>query len=193
MAFLLHRNGLYAERHGYEHMFVQKAAYDLPVYWQKVAMARRLMEAGYDAALWLDTDAVVHDLDRPLDALFEADEAMVAAGDNPFWSSPFNAGVFAVRAADGHGLSLTGRWLDLFRGTRWTRTPTAWECQEEWAGPDFEQGAFVAHLLADATASGELRLADWRLLQSPFPVEGAFALHFAGPFKANLPAYVQLI
>lgn len=191
MAFLIHRNSLYAARHGYEHHFIDRAPFDLPVYWQKPAICQRFLEAGYDLVAWLDTDAVVHDLDRRIEDLFVGPEIMVAAGDNPYWTSPFNAGVFAARGAG--GARLMARWSALFAGTKWTRTETAWVCEDEWAGASFEQGAFNLHLLKELTESGALRLADWRDLQSPFPMEGAFTLHFAGPFKANLPAYLQLI
>jgi hypothetical protein len=83
------------------------------------------------------------------------------------------------------------RWAELFAGTRWTRTETAWICREAWAGPDYEQGAFAEHLLEGLVRSGELRLEDWRTLQSPEPVEGAFTLHFPNQFKAGIPAYLQ--
>lgn len=191
LTHLLKRNHDYAARHGYDHYFVDEAYFDLPVYWQKPMLCRRALEAGHEAVLWLDTDAVIHDLDRRIEDLFEGSEVMVGAGDNPFWDAPFNAGVFAARGAAGAGLM--ARWSELFAGTAWRRTETAWICEEAWAGPDFEQGAFNRHLLEPLTASGELRLAPWRTLQSPFPLDGAFALHFAGPFKANLPAYLQLI
>ena len=188
---LVHRNRAYAERHGYDHHFLDHAPFDLPVYWQKPSLCRHVLQAGYDLVLWLDTDAVVHDLGRPAETLFEGDEAMAASGDNPFWSSPFNAGVFAVRGPQ--GMALMARWEGLFAGTAWSRTDTAWICRGEWAGPDFEQGAFVARLAPQLSAEGALRLLDWRTLQAPFPLPGAFALHFAGVFKANLPAYLSLL
>ncbi|MFN3523272.1 MAG: hypothetical protein ACK4YQ_13570 [Phenylobacterium sp.] len=190
MAVLLHRNHQYAVRHGYEYHFINQAHFDLPVYWQKPKILHRFFEVGFDVAVWLDSDAVVHDLDRRVEDLFEGGETMVAAPDNPHWTAPFNAGVFAVRQPG--GLALMDRWSGLFAGTKWTRTPTAWVCEDEWAGPSYEQGAFNARLLPELTADGTLRLADWRLLQSPFPVEGAFTLHFPGPFRANLVPYIHL-
>jgi hypothetical protein len=189
MPALIQRNSAYAARHGYEYHFINQVHYDLPVYWQKPLLIRRALEAGYDLVAWLDTDAVVHDLDRRIEDLFAGPEIMVAAGDNPFWDSPFNAGVFFVKAAG--GAALMDRWSALFAGTGWSRTETAWVCMEDWAGPSFEQGAFTLHLLDGLIGSGELRLADWRTLQSPFPVPDAFTLHFAGPFRANIPAYLQ--
>ena len=83
------------------------------------------------------------------------------------------------------------RWSELFARTAWTRTQTAWICTAEWAGPDYEQGAFNAHLAPELTASGALRLLDWSVLQSPTPVDAAFTLHFAGPFKAGVSDYLQ--
>lgn len=193
LAPLVGRNLAYAKRHGYEHHFINGAPFDLPVYWQKPAICQRYLEAGFDLVLWLDTDAVVNDLDRRIEDFFVGPEIMVAAGDNPLWKAPFNAGVYMVKAAGGAGAGLMARWSSLFAGTKWRRTETAWICEDEWAGPSFEQGAFNLHLLKALTASGVLRLVNWRALQSPFPMEGAFTLHFAGPFKANLPAYLETL
>jgi hypothetical protein len=191
MAFLLHRNQTYAARHGYDYLFLDRVYYDLPVYWQKPKLVRHFLSTGYDMVAWLDTDAVVHDLDRRIETLFEGAEQMVAAGDNPHWDSPFNAGVFVARGAG--GVAMMDRWSELFPAERWTRTETAWICDEDWAGPAYEQGAFNGRLLEGFKASGALRLVDWHVLQSPFPMDGAFTVHFAGPFKANLPAYLRLI
>jgi hypothetical protein len=193
MTQLLARNRAYAERQGYDYRFLRLQDVDLPIYWLKPYLVRRALEDGADLVAWLDTDAVVHDLDRRIEPLFAGPEIMVAAPDNPFWSAPFNAGVFFVRAAGGGGAALMARWSALFAGTAWTRTPTAWICQDEWAGPSYEQGAFVAHLLGPLGAAGDLRLVDWQVLQSPVPVDGAFTLHMAGGFRANLAPYLQTI
>jgi hypothetical protein len=188
---LVARNREYAARHGYDHHFIDHAPHDLPVYWQKPSLCRDMMLSGYDLVLWLDTDAVIHDQARAAESLFTGAEIMVASGDNPLWASPFNAGVFAVRG--GSGAALMERWAALFAGAAWTRSETAWTCQGEWAGPDFEQGAFVRELADELVRNGQLRLLDWRALQAPFPLPGAFALHFAGVLKANLPAYLSLL
>ena len=189
MPFLVERNRDYAKRHGYDHFFLTQPVFDLPAYWQKPSLLKRFMDGGYDHVAWLDTDAVVHDLDRRIEGLFAGREAMVAAGDNPFWDAPFNAGVVFARRETGGG-ELMGRWAALFPKAAWTRTEAAWVCREEWAGTSFEQGAFNTHLLETERDTGGLRLADWSELQSPFPLAQSFTLHFAGPFKANLPAYV---
>ncbi|HEY9218833.1 MAG TPA: hypothetical protein VIO94_12330 [Phenylobacterium sp.] len=191
MPLLLHRNGVYAAKHGYGYHFLNAHQADLPPFWQKPLICQRMLESGYDAVCWLDTDAVVHDLDRRLEELFLGSEAMIAAPDNPHWGTPFNAGVFLARGAA--GAKLMARWSSLFAGTKWTRTPTASVCEDEWAGPSYEQGAFRVHLLDELTASGELRLEDWQTLQSPFPIPGALTLHYAGVFKANLPTYLETI
>lgn len=189
---LMRRNAAYATRHGYDYHFFPDAHFDLPVYWQKPSLMAEVLKRGYDLAAWLDTDAVVHDPDRPIETLFDVAAIMVGAPDNPHWREPFNAGVFMVRNADGAGQALMDRWSALFAGTAWTRTEAAWICNAEWAGPDYEQGAFNAHLLPELTAAGALKLLDWQVLQSPQPIPGAFTLHFAGPFKAGVAPYLQL-
>lgn len=191
LPFLLQRNKAYAARQGYDYRFIAKQTVDMPVYWLKPHLAAQYLEAGYDAVAWMDTDAVFHGLDRRIEPLLSTGEAMIAAGDNPFWTSPFNAGVFFVQGPD--GLALMRRWSALFAQTGWRRAEDAWICDDAWPGASFEQGAFVEHLLDDALAAGQVRLLDWRVLQAPFPVEGGFTLHFAGAFKRNLPAYLDLI
>ena len=191
MPLLLQKNHAYAARHGYDYRFVSQREYDLPVYWIKPKLCRQVLEAGSDIVAWIDTDAVVHDADRRIEDLFEGDEIMVGAPDNPAWPQPFNAGVFFVKAAGGAGVALMDRWSALFVGTAWTKTDTAWVCEDVWAGPSYEQGAFNLHLLEELTGLGALRLTDWRTLQSPYPMEGAFTLHFAGHLKLNLPAYLS--
>jgi hypothetical protein len=191
MTALVERNAAYARRQGYDHHFVTAAPFDLPVYWQKPALCQRLLEDGYDAALWLDTDAVVHDQDRRIEDLFEGRETMVAAPDNPHWTGPFNAGVFATRQPG--GARVMERWGKLFAGTKWTRTETAWMCLDEWAGPSYEQGAFTARLMDVLLQTGKLRMADWRVLQSPEPIPEAFTLHFPGPFRAKLAGYLKTL
>lgn len=191
LGHLLLRNRAYAERHGYQHVFLSQIDADLPVYWLKPHFIRQALADGADMVVWIDTDAVVHDLDRRIEDLVEGGVTMVAAGDNPLWGSPFNAGVMIVTAHG--GIDLMDRWLALFAGTAWRRTETAWVCDDEWAGPSYEQGALVRHLLPDLIAAGQLRLIDWRILQSPFPVEGSFTLHFAGAFKPNIPVYLATL
>ena len=190
MPFLVQRNKAYAALHGYDYQFINRQDVDLPVYWLKPLLCRRQLEHGYDLLAWIDTDAVFHDLDRRIEDLFLGPELMVAAGDNPRWTATFNTGVFFIKAA---GATILERWSALFAGTGWRRTETAWVCDDQWAGPSFEQGAFIVHLLDELVGSGALRLLDWRTLQSPFPVPGAFTLHFAGDFKLNLPPYLDLV
>ena len=192
MPFLLQRNKAYAARHGYAYHYLNTPSVDLPVYWLKPHIVRQLLGA-YDLVAWVDTDAVFHDLERKIEPLFEGSEIMVGAGDNPYWATPLNTGVFFVKAAGGRGAALMQRWSDLFAGTAWTRTAEAWVCDTEWAGADFEQGAFNLHLTDELVQSGDLRLTDWQTLQSPFPLARSFTLHFAGRFKMNLPAYMDII
>jgi hypothetical protein len=191
MPFLLQRNKAYAARHGYQYRFIATQTVDLPTYWLKPHLVAEHLAAGFDAVAWIDTDAVFHDLDRRIEPLLATGEAMIGAGDNPFWASPLNTGVFFAQGAA--GLALMRRWSALFAQTGWRRTEDAWICDDTWAGASYEQGAFVEHLLDDTLAGGEIRLVDWRVLQAPFPVDGAFTLHFAGEFKRNLAAYLDLI
>lgn len=187
MVHFVRRNQAYAARQGYDYHGLSTADVDLPPYWLKPVLCQRALERGYDAALWLDSDAVVHDLDARIESLIAGDEAMVAASDIPTWESPFNAGVFLARGP--RGAEILQRWAGLFEPDRWARRDGAWACDETWAGDAFEQGAFVRSLQPELVASGALRMVDWRRLQSPLPLPQSFTLHFPRMYAINMPVY----
>ena len=95
LPFLLPRNRAYAHRHGYDYRYLNRMTADLPVYWQKPHLAAQALEAGYDAVVWLDTDAVVHDLDRPLDRLLRGGEALTML---KAWNTGHPGGVATLHA-----------------------------------------------------------------------------------------------
>ncbi|MDM9626476.1 hypothetical protein QTL95_11250 [Rhizobium sp. S152] len=188
VATLIGRNAQYAKQHGYEYAFVNRLGMDIPPFWAKPHIAKHYLNAGYDAVLWLDTDAVVHDIDMPVDRFFSNDEVFVYSSDNPVWRSPFNAGVFMCRGQ--RGLELMTEWAALYPPDLWEKTGQQWICRDpRWAGPAYEQGSFVTHMLPKYALSGLLKRLPWEVLQAPFPMKGSFTLHFAGQFKPNIGVY----
>lgn len=192
LAPLIGRNSKYAELHGYEYAFVNKLGADVPPFWAKVHITAHYLRAGYDAVLWLDTDAVVHDLDMTVPRFFAKDEVFVYAPDNPVWPSPFNAGIFMCRGS--RGLDLMEEWVALYQPDQWEKVEGQWKSKDGvWAGVAYEQGSFIANLLPKYADSGLLRRLEWEVLQSPYPINGSYTLHFSGPYKLNIPIYATSI
>jgi hypothetical protein len=185
---LIHQNARYAARHGYEYTLVTRHGMDIPPFWAKTQIVLFYLRSGYDAVLWLDTDAVVHDLSIPFTRFFSEDAAFVFSPDNPVWRSPFNAGVFMCKGP--HALKIMEEWAALYNPSQWEKVGQEWRCRDpRWAGPEYEQGSFAIHLLPKYAESGLLKILGWDILQSPFPLQNAFTLHFAGYFKTNIAVY----
>jgi hypothetical protein len=126
--------------------------------------------------MWLDMDAVVYDLGRPLDDVGRADKVFLCAPDPPGLASRFNAGVWIVRNTPA-GHALMAAWFANYRPSDWTRSPDGrWSTASDWAGANYEQGAFVEHVLPRHAAS--IEILPWETLQGVSPATpGAFALH----------------
>lgn len=186
---LLQRNRAYAAAHGYAYHHIGKIDLDLPVFWIKPFLLAHFLHTTYDTILWLDTDAVVHDIDRRIEDFFVGDEGLVYSQDLPVWPAPFNAGVFACRK---HALPLFQEWCGLFPQDQWMKDEHGkWQClHEEWAGPAYEQGAFSQIILPKYKDGPLLREVSWKVLQNPFPTPESFTLHFMATFKVNVPIYL---
>ncbi|PZP48762.1 MAG: hypothetical protein DI595_15135 [Agrobacterium fabrum] len=188
LAPLILRNSHYAEQHGYEHFFVSRLGMDIPPFWAKPHVVMFYLKSGYDIVLWLDTDAVVHDLAMPVTRFFVGDEVFIYASDNPVWRSPFNAGVFICKGIV--ALDLMLEWAALYQPDQWEKHENDWRCRDaRWAGPAYEQGSFAIKILPKYGQSGLFKQLPWEVLQSPFPVDNSFTLHFAERFKANIRVY----
>lgn len=188
LAPLVLRNSHYAKQHGYEHFFVSRLGMDIPPFWAKPHVVMFYLKSGYDIVLWLDTDAVVHDLAMPVTRFFVGDEVFIYASDNPVWRSPFNAGVFICKGIV--ALDLMLEWAALYQPDQWEKHENDWRCRDaRWAGPAYEQGSFAINILPKYGQSGLFKQLPWEVLQSPFPVDNSFTLHFAERFKANIRVY----
>jgi hypothetical protein len=186
--WLIDRNARYAQSHGYDHDFVSCVDnMKLPPFWMKPFIVRDLLTSSYDTVLWLDTDAVIHDMNRSIDSLFDNTAAMVFSPDLPVWNAPFNAGVFACKKT---ALPILDDWCALFRREIWEDENGEPEFQGgEYAGRDFEQGAFSHDILPKYRDSGLLLCLPWTRLQSPIPTEDSFTLHFMANYRFNIPIY----
>mmetsp|Transcript_5284 Transcript_5284/g.8868 ORF Transcript_5284/g.8868 Transcript_5284/m.8868 type:complete len:348 (+) Transcript_5284:158-1201(+) len=127
-----------------------------PVYWRKVAFAALLLRSGQCALLIsLDADAVMGAAGTSwfqLELSTRPHAAMLLSGDPPCWPSQnrFCAGVFALVASP-LGLEIMSTWLAAYPERHWHQSSGgSWVCTSGhhrkpcvWAGPEYEQQAFV--------------------------------------------------
>ena len=189
----------------------------LPPYWAKLEAVRRSLKgaAPEDTLLWLDTDAAIEQDPRALLLQREPPVSLLITRDmEPWQEQPFNAGVFLLRADD-DGRRLLRDWLSVCPRKRWRRDAAqrtgrtedggwewkGWRCEgcnsscvrsnpEHDGEPEFtgfEQGALLQAGLHLDPAVG---VADWRLLNCPYPFAPAFVHHYA---SAWLDRHSQLL
>ena len=191
---LMARNALYAQRHGYHYEFTRAPERDVPSYWNKIFLAEKFLGAGFDTVAWLDSDAVIHDLDRPIESLAPGPEGFVFSGDLPIWKtvSPINAGVFFAQGD--FGRALLAEWAALYPAELWKKTGGKWNFDAHaWAGPAYEQGRFADLLFPKYSGHPAFRQLSWKVLQSPYPVSEAFSLHFPNNLRLNALVYLRQI
>jgi len=187
MGDLIKINADYAKKHGYSHTF-DRAVYELPPYWIKVLIVLDALNQGFDIVLWIDSDAVVHDRERKIETFFEGDELFVYSSDCGTWPEVFNAGIFFVKQK---GKYLIEEWKALYDENMWFKEPEYWRhCVGRWAGEAFEQGSFIDNIIPKHEKV--LKKIDWRIIQTPYPIDESFIVHFAGQFRSNSGMYSHL-
>ncbi len=172
----------YCEKHGYEHIFSTES-YDIPPYWRKVKLANEVLEKGqHKGILWLDTDAVIHDTEKPIDSLLKEGKSFYYSPDSPKWSSNFNAGVWMV-LGNPHGKEIVREWMSEYKADQWKKEDDGkkWTSEGTWGGESYEQGAFSNKILQKH--KDKLEEFPWQVLQDDSPNASSFTLHFAGPDK----------
>ena len=183
-----------AEHGQCKHVMKTQTQMDLPPYWAKVQAVREVMDDQPDCAtiMWLDSDAVVSRVDAAV-SVVPPGKSMVISGDIPPWEGEedFNAGVWVAKNT-AQGRALMDRWMAHYPADKWKKSDDdhSWTCSGAWAGVDYEQGSFRAHLMTDE----QVHKLDWRELQSPYPEEhpNSIAFHFAAHHKEQaLPAYLH--
>lgn len=192
------QNRIYANKYGYDYIFHDKWLHDgveLPPYWIKVALMLYYLPQ-YDAVMWLDTDAVIHDFFRPVEWFFHQypNKEIFICRDYIEWSSEFNVGVFIIRNTP-DSIRIVQEWMNQYNPNDWSKVDGKWLSSGEWAGKTYEQGSLV-HLYFNLPKSDQSRFErlDWRVFQSSDPnniASNTFTLHFAGNFKARIPAYIE--
>ena len=135
-----------------------------PPFWMKVIMTRQALLEGVRGlacarVLWLDRDAVVTEPEATfaypaaMTVGHEAHQRCTRRGCRGSYSSTINAGIFVVQNSV-VGQAIVEYWVALYgqARSRWQTNGTGsqrmWRCAGcEWAGPQYEQGAFAEKVL----------------------------------------------
>lgn len=179
--------------------------HSVPPYWSKVKGVMMLAERerqNIDAILWLDSDAALSKYGiKNLSCLFKTPQQFFSfSSDCPEWTSPFNAGVWAVRN-DGDGRRLLERWFAKFLPDAWTlvdRKSHKWECYGHFAGYFYEQASMVEIIFSshEYVENIDYQIMSWAALQATptHYVRGVCIMtyHFAGPFKKQIREALEM-
>ena len=194
---LININKEYARKNGYEYIFLTSGYEQLPPYWIKVAAVRDLLLTNkYKGVCWIDTDAVFVNHSQSIDSLCNGDitQSFYMAGDPPLWNSgKFNAGVWFVRNS-ATGIDIMNYWMKCWDSVSkdWIKLGTKWKCNTMWAGPSYEQGAFIKNLVENNNYNKYIKSVPYEYLQTINPkTPGAFVLHFSGNQKKEIPQFLS--
>lgn len=198
---LMSLNKRYCVNRGYNYLRVGPLQ-DMPPYWIKVNLVLMVLRGAADGDIvcWLDSDAVIVDSQKPMEDLFreaEVGKYFLASRDPKPWKSPFNAGVFYVKA-NGVSRRLVEDWMDLYQPKRWQQLlDGTWKCTGVWAGEDYEQGAFCKHILPKYAHAIKIYDPDKFDCTTPAFADlrpsgsRVFSCHFAGAYKKRIPDLLE--
>lgn len=184
---LIDLNKAYCSKHGYDHIMETKL-YDMPPWWIKIKLVKDILNTHrYEGALWLDTDAVIHNQDKAIDSLILEDKSIYYSGDAPLWNAEFNAGVWLVKD-DIRGNEIMEKWMNSYNPKDWSKKDNKWVSSKEWAGPTYEQGAFIKYVKPHFEKY--IHVYPWQVFQSYEASDNTFAMHFASNLSDDyLPGY----
>jgi hypothetical protein len=181
-------NRKYCAHNGYKYIFI-KEEMNIPPYWRKVKIVQDLLKSNkYKGIFWLDTDAVIHNMEISLDDLLVENKHFYYAPDRPRWITSFNAGVWFVLNTD-IGKQIMDEWMKVYNKDDWMQVDGLWKTSGRWAGPTYEQGAFIKYV--KPYIKNYIHMFPWFFMQTNIPSKEAFVLHFAANHKREIPAYLE--
>ncbi len=145
-------NKSYCDQHQIVHI-IQRSGYEnIPPYWWKVfAMFELLKTKKYDIVCWIDSDAYVYNTKYDIRLFFDNNVMdMIICSDPPPWTSKFMAAVFMVKNSQ-TSINIFKDWLAMYNPSAWQKISNdKWQYigRGEWAGSDYEQGAFVEAIMS---------------------------------------------
>lgn len=190
---LLEHNRSLSKRHGFVYDFRESVNDDVPQYWWKVFVIEKIMQTRPDIEMimWLDSDAYFAHFEKmnPLRlAAMDPDHHMWISPDAPpKYSAKFCAGSFLVRN-NRQGRRIMREWRGLYNPKKWRRSesnPKSWATDGFFGGPDYEQGAFIDHLLPRKKELG-IRLLPYHVfneISCVAPHPECISIHLAGEYK----------
>ncbi len=151
LRLLMHYTEDYCLEHGYTYISPTES-YELPTYWIKVALVKKLLETkkrpGRELVVgWVDSDAVfVRNVSVESIMSMAPGKDFVSCLD-PGSKTDMNAGVFFIRYSE-TTLKLMTEWMSCYIPSRWSKDAEGkWKTMGRWAGPDYEQGSFNEQIL----------------------------------------------
>jgi hypothetical protein len=187
----MRRNQAYAKKHGYKYKFISKGYTNLPPYWRKVAIVKKLLDTDeYKGILWLDTDAVIYNQLISLDCVGDTLKHFIKA-INSGGNQIFNAGVWSVKATD-KGKKIMKKWMDMYDPSKWKHEGKAWTTEGAWAGDVYEQGSFAYKVVPEHRDN--INTTDESFLQGVYQNNknsDVFVYHFYNIFKSRREAFIN--
>lgn len=194
---LMALNKSYCVKRGYNYLRVGSLK-DMPHCWIKVNLSLMVLRGAEDGDIvcWLNSDAVIVDTQSPIEDLFreaEVSKYFLASRDPKPWKSPFNAGVFIVKA-NGVSRRVMEDWMDIYQPSSWQQLlDGSWKCK----GENYEQGAFSKYILTKNTHAIQIFDSDKFACTTPAfgtlrPNGGrVFSCHFADAYKKRIPDLLE--
>ena len=185
------RNKAYAKKHGYKYEFINTGYTDLPPYWRKVAIVKNFLDSDlYKGVMWLDTDAVIFNMNISLDSVGDSVKHFFKA-TNTGGNYIFNAGVWTVKNTR-QGKQIMKNWLELYDASKWKHNGTKWSTDGAWAGDDYEQGSFAYKI--DPQHKGNINTVKEELLQGVYNHSNkskVFVYHFYNYLKPRRDKFLK--
>ena len=197
--FLAHNRLRCSQEKGLEYVFYDRAPDDgieatVPPYWWKVWAIRRMLlrdDHDTDAILWMDSDAYLGPADpRGLLRADRSSSMWISPDTPPLHHSLFCAGAFLVRN-NAQGRAIFDRWWSLYQPDMWHRDEGPdgrWRCDGPWAGPAYEQGAFVDHILQQTEYQKHIRVMPYYVFSACnwwCPCANTIVVHLSGPYRSQ--------
>jgi hypothetical protein len=190
---LMNRNKEYAKLHGYEYKFVKSGHKDIPPYWRKVELVKELLPK-YKGILWIDTDAVVFDMNKSLNSITRLSYSFYKSQDN--WKFPnhhFNAGVWLIKNTPEMNM-LMADWSSLYKEKDWLQNSQhKWHTTGKWSNTTYEQGSFIDHI--QPKYKKHIKRLPCNILQGCLEdintKNEPFIIHFMSRFKEHIPGFVK--
>jgi hypothetical protein len=193
--FLQH-NKKTCELNKVKYVFIEKSDFQMPPYWQKIYELDKCMTDNpkIQYVMWLDSDAFLVNFSRSkMQAFFDKykDYSVIISRDMPPWEDgEFNAGSFLVKN-DEMGKTIVKDWMSKYNSDHWKYENSKWTTETAWAGEDYEQGAFVKHILNNSTYKNHIMQLPYHILNNNTcnsNLDENISVHLAAKFKedANL-------